>query len=89
MACHRLELAHAARAEPLPETVDEGCACAPHCRGREVEASSVCFGSMRSATRDGEAQRLETEAGIDRFDDALELEIDETRDMRRSCASAP
>ena len=38
--------------------------------------------------RDGKPERLEAEAGIDRLGDALELEIDETRDMRGVCASA-
>ena len=82
MACHRLELSHAVRTEPLSEAVDE--------RRMVVRSVAIAGGSKLGLPRlhalgdgDREAHRLETEAGIDGFDDALELEIDETRDMRR------
>ena len=84
MAGHRLEPSHAAGPEPLSEAVDERRAAL-----RSVRAigsgSKLCLPWLHAfGDGDGKAQRLKTEAGIDRLDDTLELEIDETRDMGRT-----
>ena len=50
MASDRLEVPHAAGAEPLPEAVDEGRAALRLIGTSAVGASSACFGSMRSGT---------------------------------------
>ena len=78
------ELLHVAGPKPLPEAVDERCATL---RSVSIVASWGKFrllGLHTFGDGDGEAQRLEAEAGVDRLDDALESQIDEARDMFRA-----
>ena len=81
MACDRLQLPHAAGSEPLPEAVDERRASLRLIGGFASRGQLRLPGLHAFGNGDGEAQRLEAEACIDRLDDALEPEIDEARDM--------
>ena len=68
MACHRLEPPHAARTEPLPQAVDQRRATlrpvGASASGRKLRLPRLhAFGDG-----DGETERLEAEAGIDRLD---------------------
>src|SRR5262245_61014368 len=80
MACERLELAHAPGTEPLSQVVDErGAALPVGGIGDDGRVELRRFHAL--GRRDGEPERLEAEAELDRLGDALKLEIDEACDV--------
>src|SRR6476619_3110694 len=81
MALDRREPTHAAWAKPLLQAIDQ-------CRAifRVVAMSCGSKVGLRWLDRldngGGEPERLEAETELDRFRDALELEVEQTCDMR-------
>jgi hypothetical protein len=84
MACDWLELPHAAGPEPLPEAVDERRAALCLIGSVASRGKLRLLGLHAFGDGDGEAQRFEAKAGVDRLDDALEPEMDQARDMCRA-----